>query len=138
MARHGQAARWFEDVASVGIMAIHTIHETFINRMMLRQIEFGLNVKMALEARLGLFAGVNDESSRAAIPDMFAAGPVAGFATALPWHGRVLNVQPRVRAGGKFADNFHMAIRACLVADEMRAWNLKRHDDRGRMGSARN
>lgn len=129
--RHGQAALRLEDIAAVRIMAIHTIHETFRDGMMLRQIKFGLHVQMALETGGGIFAGIDNESSIAAGPDMFAAGAVAGFTTSLPRHGRILNIQPRMRARGKFADYFRMAIRAGLVADVMRARNLERRHDRG-------
>ncbi len=133
---HGQAACRLKDVAPMWIMAVHTIHETFNDRMMLRQIEFGLHVQMALETGLGLFPRIDDESNSAAGADMFAAGPVARLATTLPRHGRVLNVQPRVRAEGKFAHDVGMAIRACLVTDVMRAGNHKRRHDHGRMRGA--
>lgn len=128
---HRQAALRLEDVAAVRIVAIHATHETFIDRMMLGQIEFGLHVEMALETGSRVFAGVNNEAGCAARPDMFAARTVTGFASALPGHGRVLNMQPGMRTGGKFTDNVRVAVGAGLVADIVRAGNLKRGHDRG-------
>src|SRR5580698_1039160 len=136
--RHGQAAGRLEDVATVRIMAIHAIHEAFHDRMMLGQIEFGLHVEVALETGRGIFSGIDDEAGRAAGPDMFAAGAVAGFTTSLTGHGGPLNLQARVRAGREFTDDVRMAIRARLVADVVRAWNLKRGNNRGRTGGTRN
>ena len=47
--RHGQPARRFHDVAAVRIMALHAVHVPFDNRMMLRQIKFGVDVEMTLK-----------------------------------------------------------------------------------------
>lgn len=60
--RHGQATGRLEDVAAVRIVAIHAIHETFDDRMMLGEIEFGLHVEVALEAGRGVFPGIDDEA----------------------------------------------------------------------------
>lgn len=130
--RHRQPARRFEDVATVGIVAIHAIHVAFDDRVMMGQIEFRLNVEMALETRFRIFAGVNDELRRAAGTDVFAARAVAGFAPALARHRRVFKMQPRMGTGGKFPDDVRMAIGASMVADKVRARNFQRHHHRGR------
>lgn len=75
--RHREAARWFENVAAVWIVAIHAIHVAFDDRMMLRQIKFRVNVEVALKTGFGIFAGIDDEFRRAAAADVFAAGTVA-------------------------------------------------------------
>lgn len=133
---HCEATCRLEDVAAVRVVAIHAIHEAFSHRMMLRQIEFRLDVEMALETGVRFFAGVDNEGGAAAGADMFAARSVAGFTTALPRHSRALNMQARMRAGGKFADDVGVAIGAGLVADVVCAGNLKRCHNRRRMGGA--
>lgn len=78
---HRQSAAWLKDVAAVWVMAVHTIHMAFDDRMMLRQLEFGLNIQMTTETSFRLFARVDDESGRSAGYDVPAAGTVTGFAT---------------------------------------------------------
>jgi hypothetical protein len=65
----------------------------FDDGMVLREIEFSLHIKVALETGIGIFAGIDDETGRAAGADMLAAGAMTGFATALASHGRILNMQ---------------------------------------------
>lgn len=136
LARHGKTTRRLEDVAAVRIVAIHTIHEAFSDRMMLRQIEFGLHVQMTLETGSGIFSRIDDESGRAAGPNMFAARTMAGLASALSRRGRAFDMQPRMRTGGEFADNPGVAIRACAVADVVRARDFKRSHNSRRGGGA--
>lgn len=126
---HRQTALSFEDVAPVRVVAIHAIHETLIDRMMLRQIKLPLHVEMALKTRGRVFAGIDDEGGRAATPDMLAARTVAGFATALPCHGGAFDMQARVWAGREFANNIGMAIGARLVAHVVRAGNFQGRND---------
>ena len=134
--RHCQAALRFKDVSSVRVVAIHAVHIAFNDRMMLRQIEFGLSVQMALETGCGIFSRIDDEAGRATTSNMFAAWTVAGLASALPCHGCALDMQPRVRAGREFADNLRVTIRACAVADVVRTRNFKRSHNRGGRGCA--
>jgi hypothetical protein len=135
--RHRQAARWFENVTAMRVVAVHATHVAFDDRMMLRQVEFALHVQVALEARVRFFPGIDDETGRATGPDMFTAGPVTGFATAHARHRRILNMQARVRAGGKFPDDLRMAIRTGLVAHVVGAGNFQRchHRRSGRTGN---
>jgi hypothetical protein len=104
--------------------------------MMLGQIEFGLHVEVALETGRGIFSGIDDETGRAAGPDVFTAGAVAGFASSLALHGGALDLEARVRAARKFADDVRMTIGARLITDVVRAGNLKRGCDRGRTAGA--
>ena len=130
--RHGQSARGFKDVAAVRIVTVHATHVAFDDGMMLRQVEFALHIEMALETGFGIFAGIDDELRGAAGADVFAAGAMAGFATAFAGHGRIFKVQTRMRTGGKFPDDVGMAIGAGPVAHIMRAGNFQRHGDLGR------
>ena len=132
LSRHRQSGRRFENVAAVRIVAIHTTHVTFNDWMMLRQIEFGVNIQMTLKTGCWVVAGVNDEFCAAAGFNVFAAGTVAGFATGFTDHCRIFKMNTRVRAGGEFSDDVGVTVRAGFVADVMRAGNFQRHDHRVR------
>jgi hypothetical protein len=134
LSRHRQPARRFENVAAVRVMAIHATHVAFDDRMMLWQTEFGVDIEMALETGCRIAAGINDELRAAAGFNVFAAWTVAGFAAGFADHRRVLKMNARVRAGGKFSDDVGMAVRAGFVADVMRAGNFQWHDDSVRRG----
>lgn len=102
--RHGKAADGFHNVAPVRIVALHAIHFSFNDRMMLRQGEFGVRLEMTLKAGGGVFTGIDDEfAAPAAAGDVFAAGAVAGFATVLPLPGLAVEAQASMRAGDKAA-----------------------------------
>lgn len=134
LSRHRQSARRFENVAAVRIVAIHTTHAAFNDRMMLRKTEFGMNIKMTLKTGRRVIARIDDECCAAAGFDVFAAGTVTGFATGFADHRRIFKMNPRVRAGGKFPDDIGVAVCAGFVADVMRAGNFQRHNDRVRCG----
>jgi len=100
-ARHGETAGGFHDVHAVGIVALDAIHFTFDDRVMLREMKLGASFLMALETRLGVFAGIDDkffQTSASGHGDVFAAGAMAGFAAELPGHIRIREPQPRMRA----------------------------------------
>jgi len=124
---HGQPAVRFENITAMRIVAWHATHVSFDDRVMLRQIEFGLNIQMALETRRGIIGRVDDEFCVAAGFNVFAAGTMAGFTAGLANHGRVLKMNPRMRTGGKFPDDLRVTIQAGLVSDTMRAGNFQRH-----------
>jgi len=48
--RHSQTSGGFENIQPVRIVALHTIHALFQDRVMLRQIELSADLQMALEA----------------------------------------------------------------------------------------
>lgn len=131
-ARHGQSARWFHDVHSMRVMALDAIHFAFENRVMLGQMEFRARFLMALEAGVGVLAGIDDkflEAATAGHGDVLAAGAVAGFAAVLTGHVRLLQTQPRVRTGGEHSSDVRMAIGTGLVPDVSRTFDLQRDDD---------
>lgn len=136
--RHRQSARRFENIAAMWIMALHATHVAFDDRVMLRQIKFRVHVEMTLETGRWVVARIDDKFSAAPGLDVLAARPVAGFAACLAGHPRIFKMNPRVRAGGKFADDVFVAVHAGLVADEMRAGNFQRHHHRVGRGGARN
>jgi hypothetical protein len=130
---HGQPAGRFENIAAMRIVALHTIHARFQHRMMLRQTEFSVGLQMTLETGSGIFAGIDDEFSASAPGlDVFAAGPVAGFATGLAGQFSALEMNARMRAGGKDARDIRVAIVAGFIADIIRAGNFGGGQNRSR------
>ena len=125
-ARHGQPAGRLGQVLAVRVMALHTIHFAFQHRMMLGEMKFRLDVQVTLQTRLRIVAGVEDESfhsAAAAQSNVFAARPVAGFTAALARHPALVQLQARVRAGGKLARDLVVAIGASFVAHIGRPFN---------------
>ena len=128
---HGQPAFRLHDVHAMGIVALDAIHFSLQHRMVIRKMKFSLRVQMTLEAGLRVFAGVNNEFVQAATVshgNVFAARTVAGLATVLARHAAIFQMQPRMRAGGKYARDFLVAISASRVADISRALNLQRRN----------
>lgn len=123
--RHRQPAAAFENIASVRVVALHTVHLLFQNRMMLRQTEFRVGLQMALKASGRILAGIDDEFAAApASFDVFAARAMAGFTTGLSGHCGVREVNPGMWAGVELADVICVALETRVVADEMRAGNF--------------
>ena len=75
--RHRQSAGRFENVVTMRVVALNTIHFALNHGMMLGQIKFRLNFEVALKTRRRVFAGIDDESCTAAGLDVFAARAVA-------------------------------------------------------------
>jgi hypothetical protein len=136
--RHGQAARGFEDVRAVRVVALHAIHAPLDDGMMVGQGEFGVYFEVALKTGGGIFAGIEDEAATTAADlDVAAARAVAGFTAALAGHRRGLHVDSRVRAGRENPDVIGVTIETGLVAHVMRAGDFRRIGDqvwRGRTG----
>src|SRR5258708_21062104 len=71
---HRPAPRGFEDIRSMRIVTLHTVHAAFGHRMALRQSELGLDIQMALVTGARILAGIDDELPPAAARlDVFAA-----------------------------------------------------------------
>src|SRR4051794_35567926 len=72
--RHGKTAGRLHYVEAVRVMALGTIHFAFGNRMMLGQVELGVDVQMALKAGLRILPRVDYEffASRSADRHVFA------------------------------------------------------------------
>src|SRR5256885_7501307 len=98
---------------------------------MLRQVELRVDFKMALKAGRGVFARIDDEFAAPA-PDtrMLAPRSVARLATGRRRPFQVVLVKPRVRTRRKDARDVAVAIGAHFVANEVRAFNLRRVHDR--------
>ncbi len=62
-------------------MTLDTIHPAFEDRMMLRQVELGVRLEMAVEAGRGVFARIHDKfPAPAAAGDVFASRTVTRLA----------------------------------------------------------
>jgi hypothetical protein len=136
--RHGQSACRFHDVHPVRVVALDAIHLAFEDRMMLRQMKLGTYFLMALKARFGVFAGIDDELLWTAATDhgdVFAARAVAGFAAALAWHVGSFQAQAGMWASGEDSGNIRMAIKAGFVADVGGSFNLQGDDHRAVSGA---
>ena len=133
--RHGESAGGFENVRAMRVMALHAIHPAFNDRMMLRQTEFSVRFEVAIETSGRVPAGIDDElAASAAGGDVFTAGAMTGFASALTGHGRARDVYPRVRTCRKGADVIGMTLETRLVADEICTRDFRRGKNRARNG----
>ena len=97
---------------------------------MMRQIEFSVCFEVALKAGRRVLARIDDEFAAAA-PDAHVLAPrsVAGFTPGRRRPFQVVLVKPRMRAGGKNAGDVAVAFCAGLVAEVMRAFDLRRLED---------
>ena len=139
LARHSQAAFWFRDVQAVWIVALNAVHVPFIDGMMLGQPKLRFDFEMAVVARPGIFARVDDECPAPAPRfDMFAPRSVAGFAPRGFFHSRRIDVDARMWTGRKGAGDVGVAIITGLVANKLRSRNLRRGYRRAReMGAGK-
>lgn len=128
--RHGEAAGGFHHVAPMRVVALHAIHFAFDDRMMLRQVEFGVGLEMTLKAGRCVLAGIDDELVAAtANRDVLAAGTVAGLAPAFTLSGQTIEAQPRMRTGDKGVRVVGVTFETGAIADERRAFNGRRRKD---------
>ena len=111
-------------------MALDTVHLPLHDGMVLRKGEFGVGGEVAVETRSGIASGIDDELPRTSRLDVFAAGPVAGFATALSTHRTGFGqMDARVRTGGEVADVIGVALETGAIANVGGTGNLQRDDD---------
>jgi hypothetical protein len=120
---HGESARWFENIAAVWIVALHAIHPSFREGMMVRGLKFAPNFQMALQARSWIFAGIDDEFGPPTGGDVFAAGAVARFAPGVTLLAQTGEMNAGMRTGREALDDGRVAIHASLVAHFVRARN---------------
>lgn len=80
---HGEAAGGFENIAPVRVMALVAVHVPLDDRVMMRQVELGINIQMTLKTRSRIVPGIDDETRVAAGFNVFAARAVTGFAAGL-------------------------------------------------------
>ena len=126
LSRHGKAACGLHDVGAVRIVALCAIHPAFDDRMVLRQVKFGVRFEVALKTGRGVFAEIDDEFFSAASLNVQTARAMTGFTTALARPGIRREVQARMRACRKFLDNVCVAIFARVIAHENRTGNFRR------------
>ena len=127
----GQAGRGLKDIAPVRVMALHAIHPVLEDRVMMRQMKFGMRRQVALEATGRIAPRVDDKLAPPAPGgDMLAGGPVARFTSGRSFQLGRVNVDPGVRAARKMPRDRTMTIHADLVADVFGAGDLRRADDR--------
>jgi len=116
---HGQARRRFEDVATVRIVALYAIHSPFDDRVVIRQVQLGMNLQVTLKANRRVPARVDDKpAAPAAGSGVFAARSVAGFASGLACPLQIVFVKACVGAGRKSPGDIGVAISADSVPNE--------------------
>jgi len=83
-------------------MALHTIHLPLRHRVMLRKPELRPRIQVALKTRFRFPARVYDElASPTSCSNMLASRAMATLAACQTRQPRALNVNSRMRAGGK-------------------------------------
>lgn len=136
--RHRESAGGLHDVRAVRVVALDAIHLTFDDRMMMRQIEFGVRLQVALETGGSVLAGIENEFPAPTTSlNVKARCAVTRFATSLSLQLRVFKMQPRVRAGGESPRDVRVAVETNFVADERGSGNLRRRDDGAGDGGTR-
>src|ERR1044071_5261193 len=129
--RHCQSARRLEYVEPVRIMTAHATHALLDDRMMLRQTKFGARLKMTLKTGGRVLSRIDNElTATASSRDMFAAGPMACFASALPGKLCPFKMQSAMRAGRENTSDVGVAVKTCFVADIACARNFRRSQNR--------
>ena len=128
--RHGQSTRRLENVKAVRVVALDAVDPAFDHRVVLRQVEFGVSFEMTLEAGGCVLSGIHNELTAAsARRDMFAAGAVAGFTTALAGHSPVRAMHARMRTRRKRPHVICVTLETGAIAGEACAGNLWWHED---------
>ncbi len=126
--RHRQAARRLHDVHPVRIMTNHAVHLAFLQGMMMRQMELGLHIPMAIQACLRVASGIVDEHAQAAAGRrVLAARAVAGLAPGQTGRLSVGSVHPGMGTGVKRLADPGVTVVAGLIAHVARPRNLDRH-----------
>lgn len=119
------------NVITVRVVTADTGHPTFFERMMIRQIELGFLVDMALETGFRVFAWIDNELAFAATGiDVETAGTVAAFA-ALAGNAFFLtgDLDPRVLGKFKISNLFFVTGRTSVHADVLRAGDQRRGNE---------
>jgi hypothetical protein len=118
----------------VRVVTVAATHFPFGHRMMMRQLELCANIQMTLKARFRRLSRIYDRASSTAGFDMQTPWPVTRLAA------HVLGVftfclQSRVRGCSEIAHDLFVAGCAFFRADELRAWDAGRSENRS-VGSA--
>ena len=138
LAGQAQAAGLFEDFTAMGVVAIHTIHLSLEDRMMLRKAELGMFLLVARQAGVGIGPRVVDENPfSSAGRNVFAARAVTGFAAADAVIGFLVFEEASVDAAGEMLGDLCVTVFTLLVPDKMSSLNLWRDDYLANGGAAR-
>ena len=98
-----------------------------------------MNLQMTLEASCRIVSWIDNKlAPSAAASDVFAAGSMAGFASAEPNQFAALDVDSGMRAGGKNPGIVGMALGTYFIAHELGVLNLRRHNHRAIRGGTGN
>jgi hypothetical protein len=105
--------------------------------MMLRQIEFGVCLEVAVEASGWVFTRIDNElPTPSANIDVLASGSVTGFATSFIGKFRVCEINAAMSAGGKITGNIGVAIITGRISDVRSAGHLDwSHNGAGQRGT---
>ncbi len=126
-ASHGKPSGRFEYVSPMWVVTLDAVHFPFEDRMVLGQMELGLDLPMTFEAAGWIFAGVDNEFSPSATAgDVETSGAMAGFATRLACGAGVLETDARVSTPLEKARDVGMAFGAASVAHKACAGNFRR------------
>lgn len=136
--RHCQTSRRLHDVKAVRVMTLGAIHVSFRQWMMVRQVELSLCLQMARITGSGVAPGIENElpapSPNSHVP---AAGAMARLAAGLASTRNRLKMHASMRAAGKSAHVICVAFVACFVANEGRALDFGRSENRPLHGGTR-
>jgi len=126
----------FEDRPLVRVVAIRAIDSAFRHRVVIRQIELGADLQVALEACLGIFAGVDYRVRPATGTYVQAARAMTGLAPHI-FSILAFGHEPRVVRGLEILGDVSVAIFAGLRSHESRPGHAGRHHERLAQRAAR-
>jgi hypothetical protein len=128
---HRETMRRLHNIHAMRIMTLNAIHLPFGDGVMLRQVEFGIDILMTFIAGPRILSRVDDElfPARATNRHMLARRAVARFATVLPDGPEPLKMKPCMRTRGKRPRYFWMTISANLITHKSRPFDHRRSDD---------
>jgi len=133
-----EAAGGLHHVVTMRVVALHAVQVTFEDRVMVGQAKLGVNILVTAEAGFRGLLGIEDEFVQAlsAGGHMAAAGAVTRLATGVERAFGRADLDARMGIGGKLLMDGGVAIHACLVADELRAFDMQRFVHGARDGGA--
>lgn len=139
----------FDRHALVHLVTIGTAHFAFRNGVMMRQLKRGANFQVALKTGFRRFSWIDNRTSAAPGFHVQTPRPVAGFTAHVRdlfgsfaafcaglTDDNLFCLQPRVSGCTEVAHNLFVARRAFFRADELRAGNTGRSENRAAGGAA--
>jgi hypothetical protein len=139
---HHQSPAPLVNIHSVRIVTLGAIHFAFPDRVMLRQINFGMSLQMALQAGGRVVTRINDQpTAPPACRHMPAARTMACLAAGRPREAGPFKVHSSMGTGREYAGNVGVTLRTNFVANEGSSRNGRWRDDsalHGRTGNQQN